>query len=206
MSILMRIARALSLTKDEATIVIVGLDDSGKSSIINHLKMAKQGKGGVKGAGFEATPTVGFQEEKFSASNINFSVFDMSGQSRYRNLWESYYRDADAIIFVVDSSDRLRVCVAKEELDNMMSHEDFQKTNIPLLVFANKMDISGALSAEQCVEELEMDKIVERPWQLVSSNGVTGVGLDVGVAWLSDSIKPTIRRRHSSLPGRNSRK
>ena len=38
----------------------------------------------------------------------------MSGQGRYRNLWEHYYRDCQGIIFVVDSSDRLRMVVAKD--------------------------------------------------------------------------------------------
>ena len=25
--------------------------------------------------------------------NVGFTAFDMSGQGRYRNLWEHYYRD-----------------------------------------------------------------------------------------------------------------
>ena len=36
----------------------------------------------------------------------------MSGAGRYRNLWEQYYKDAQAIIFVIDSSDKLRMCAA----------------------------------------------------------------------------------------------
>ena len=35
----------------------------------------------------------------------------MSGQSRYRSLWEHYYAGVEAIIFVVDSSDRSAVLV-----------------------------------------------------------------------------------------------
>lgn len=41
----------------------------------------------------ETTPTVGFQMEQFSRNNLKFTIFDMSGQSRYRNLWEVYYVD-----------------------------------------------------------------------------------------------------------------
>lgn len=50
-----------------------------------------------------------------------FTVFDMSGAGRYRNLWERYYRDAQAVIFVVDTSDKLRMAVAKDELEMMLS-------------------------------------------------------------------------------------
>jgi ADP-ribosylation factor-like protein 6 len=55
---------------------------------------------------FEVTPTVGFQVEAFSKNNLNFTIFDMSGQSRYRELWSHYYREVQAIIFVLDSTDR----------------------------------------------------------------------------------------------------
>ena len=40
---------------------------------------------------------------------LNLTVIDMSGASRYRSLWEKYFQDAQAIIFVVDSTDKLRL-------------------------------------------------------------------------------------------------
>lgn len=62
----------------------------------------------------------------------------MSGQGRYRSLWEHYYADVQAVIFVLDSTDRLRVCVAKEELEQLLGHEDIKISNAPILFFANK--------------------------------------------------------------------
>ena len=47
----------------------------------------------------------------------------MSGQGRYRNLWEHYYKETHAIIFVVDSADKLRMAVAKDELDQLLKHQ-----------------------------------------------------------------------------------
>jgi len=44
-----------------------------------------------------------------SCSGLNFTVFDMSGAGRYRMLWEHYYREAQAVIFVLDSADKLRL-------------------------------------------------------------------------------------------------
>lgn len=71
----------------------------------------------------DIVPTVGFQVEEFKKANINFTIFDMSGQGRYRNLWEHYYRDAQGIIFVIDSTDKFRMVVAKDELDHLLSHK-----------------------------------------------------------------------------------
>lgn len=65
----------------------------------------------------EITPTIGFKKQTFSRNGIDFEVFDMSGQSKYRNFWQenaSYTANRiDGIIFVVDASDRLRINVAR---------------------------------------------------------------------------------------------
>ena len=58
-------------------------------------------------------PTVGFTVEHFSKGKLQFEVFDMSGQGRYRNLWEKYYAEVEAVIFVIDSTDKLRMAMAK---------------------------------------------------------------------------------------------
>jgi len=50
-------------------------------------------------------------------------MFDMSGQAKYRNLWEHYYTDTDAVIFVVDSADAVRMCVVKDELNTILAHK-----------------------------------------------------------------------------------
>lgn len=70
--------------KQHTKVICVGLDNSGKSSIINSLKPPKRKK-------LELNPTVGFQAEEFIFNNVVFDVFDMSGQNKYRNLWEYYY-------------------------------------------------------------------------------------------------------------------
>ena len=64
----------------------------------------------------------------------------MSGQGRYRSLWEHYYADVQAIIYVVDSTDKIRMCVAKEELDQLLNHEDIKRSKAPILFYANKVN------------------------------------------------------------------
>lgn len=71
----------------------------------------------------EITPTVGYSTEQFQKNNIHFTVFDMSGQSKFRSLWESFYSDCDGVIFVVDSTDRLRMAIAQNELHQLVQHK-----------------------------------------------------------------------------------
>lgn len=52
----------------------------------------------------------------------------MSGHDRHRSLWEHYYKDCQGIIFLIDSSDKLRLVVVKEELDMLLQHPDVAGT------------------------------------------------------------------------------
>ena len=59
----------------EAKILIVGLDNAGKSTLVLRMKPDEF----TKEKSDDIAATVGFQEESFVKNQINFSVFDMSG-------------------------------------------------------------------------------------------------------------------------------
>jgi ADP-ribosylation factor-like protein 6 len=182
MSVLDKLNNLFSSKRKNANILLVGLDNSGKTSIINYLKPPDAKVVNV-------APTIGFSIEKFSAKAINFVTFDMSGQSKYRYLWEHYYKEAHGIIYVVDSSDRMRIVVSKEELYSMLNHAEMIDKNIPILILANKMDIKGSCTVAQVQELLEVDKIKNRPWHIYSSNAITGQGIDEAIEWLAKMIQ-----------------
>ncbi|XP_076343938.1 ADP ribosylation factor-like 6 [Tachypleus tridentatus] len=182
MGLFSKLASLLGFKRKEASILVVGLDNSGKSTIINHFK-AEEDKT------IDIVPTVGFTVEKFKVKSLGFIAFDMSGQGRYRNLWEHYYRDVNGIIFVVDSSDSLRLIVAKDELDMMLQHKDIKERNIPVLFFANKMDLREALSSVKVSQALGLDNLKSKSWHICASNALTGEGLQEGVEWITDQLK-----------------
>lgn len=142
------------MRKKQARILVVGLDNSGKTTLIHHIKPKKvesllsvvvslvTNDICAQALTLEVTPTVGFQVEEFAKNNINFTIYDMSGQGRYRSLWEHYYTDAQAIVFVIDSTDRIRLCVVKEELAQLLNHPSIKDSNAPVLLFANKVSSS----------------------------------------------------------------
>uniref|UniRef100_H2Y3Y0 ADP-ribosylation factor-like protein 6 n=1 Tax=Ciona savignyi TaxID=51511 RepID=H2Y3Y0_CIOSA len=185
MGLLDRLSNWLQFKKKEARILCVGLDNSGKSTIINQLKP-------LRTRNTDIAPTVGFCVEQFNSGNLSFTVFDMSGQGRYRNLWEHYYSSSDAIIFVVDSTDKLRMPVAKEELNQLLSHKQIQqKRNLPVLFFANKNDLRHSVSPVKCAQLLGLDRgewVRGGTWHICPSNGLTGEGLKEGLDWLSDQL------------------
>jgi small GTP-binding protein len=110
-------------------------------------------------------PTAGYAKEEFKKDNVHFTVVDMGGSGRYRALWEHYFEDCQGIVYVVDSSDKLRMCLSQDELQNILKHP--QTNGKPLLVFANKMDLPAAMDAEEVAERLSLHKISDRPYTIV---------------------------------------
>eukprot|EP01002_Notosolenus_urceolatus_P013570 NODE_4504_length_793_cov_5.884409_g3739_i0.p1 GENE.NODE_4504_length_793_cov_5.884409_g3739_i0~~NODE_4504_length_793_cov_5.884409_g3739_i0.p1 ORF type:complete len:176 (-),score=42.25 NODE_4504_length_793_cov_5.884409_g3739_i0:72-599(-) len=167
-------------SKKNVSLICCGLDNSGKSTIINQLKPQKKRESNLG-------PTPGYQVESFEKGNVSFKCFDMGGAKRYRNLWEKFFPDVDGVIFVVDSQDTFRMVSVKEELDHLLS--DASLAGTPILFFANKMDLPGAMTPSDCVEKLDLTTLcATRSYNIFASNALTGEGLDAGLDWLSKTV------------------
>ncbi|KAF7496479.1 ADP-ribosylation factor-like protein 6 [Sarcoptes scabiei] len=212
-SIFGRFLTILGLKKREANILVVGLDNSGKSTILNYLKRKEERTDDI-------VPTVGYTVERLSGiernrTGISLTAFDMSGQGRYRNLWEHYYEKVEGIIFVIDSTDSLRLAVARDELEMLLKHQNieyhsnentieesskiFERNenekietesneikfvqSVPILFFANKMDLKGAISTLKISQTLGLHQLSHDQWHVQSSNALTGEGIQEGIDW-----------------------
>ena len=65
-SMIKRLTNVLAKEDKAVHILVLGLDNSGKSSLIQHIKPKKS----QETATFEATPTVGFQTNKFRVNSL----------------------------------------------------------------------------------------------------------------------------------------
>ena len=90
----------------------------------------------------------------------------------------------------MDSADRRRLQDCKDEFDKLLEEEKL--AGATLLIFANKQDLPGALTKDEIAEMLELDKIVNRHWMIVSCSAVTGEGLSDGVSWVVGDISSRI--------------
>merc|ERR1719453_1632124 len=158
-------------------ILMVGLDAAGKTTILYKLKL---------GEVVTTIPTIGFNVEAVEYKNIRFTVWDIGGQDKIRKLWRHYYRGTQGLIFVIDSSDRDRIEVAREELSKMLDDEEMN--DAVLLVFANKQDLPNALSTTEVVDKLGLQSLKGRPWFVQSTCATRGEGLYEGLDWLSRTV------------------
>lgn len=162
----------------ELRILILGLDGAGKTTILYRLQI---------GEVVTTKPTIGFNVETLSYKNLKLNVWDLGGQTSIRPYWRCYYADTAAVIFVVDSTDKDRMSTASKELHLMLQEEELQ--DAALLVFANKQDQPGALSASEVSKELNLVELKDRSWSIVASSAIKGEGITEGLDWLIDVIK-----------------
>jgi ADP-ribosylation factor-like protein 6 len=78
--------------------------------------------------------------------------------------------------------------VVKDELELLLKHHDIKRRRVPILLFANKMDCVDSLSSVKIAAGLNLEKIDNKPWQICSSNALTGEGLQNGVQWLTGEL------------------
>ena len=114
-------------------------------------------------------------------------VWDLGGQTSIRPYWRCYYPNTDAIVFVVDSADKERLSIARQELQAMLEEEELKEAI--LLVFANKQDQKGALNAKDLSEALALPEVRNRQWSIQETCAVKGNGLFQGFDWLVTCIK-----------------
>lgn len=58
-----------------------------------------------------------------------------------------------------------------------------------LLVFANKQDQPGAMSASEVSQSLKLVDMKDRSWSIMPCSAIRGDGLNEGLDWLADVIK-----------------
>jgi ADP-ribosylation factor-like protein 5B len=113
-------------------------------------------------------------------------VWDLGGQERLRTSWATYYRGTHAIIAVIDSTDRARISIMKDELFRLLGHEDLQHSVI--LVFANKQDLKDAMTPAEITDCLSLHSIKNHDWHIQACCALTGEGLYDGLGWIAQRV------------------
>lgn len=75
--------------KKEVRILLLGLDNAGKTSILGRLTSEEP---------VTTVPTIGFNVETVKYKNLTFQVWDLGGQSSIRPYWRCYYAQTTAVI------------------------------------------------------------------------------------------------------------
>jgi small GTP-binding protein len=185
MSFLQRLAKQRQRQKQIVKLAWLGLDFSGKTTIINKV---------TSGEFSELTKrTLGMNVDEFYSEGIKFVSWDIGGQISFRStLWESYMSGAMGIVFVVDSAVEKRFGEARNELWKYIFEND-KVTNIPILILANKQDLPEAKNAGEIARALDLHKVTKHSYAIFPTSAKTGLNLEEALEWIRQRIMDLLK-------------
>lgn len=111
---LLSILRKIKEKEQEMRIIILGLDNAGKTTVMKKLCGEDVS---------EISPTVGFNIKTLEYNNYMLNIWDVGGQKSIRPFWRNYFEQTDGIVWVVDSVDKFRMEECRLQLREILNQE-----------------------------------------------------------------------------------
>lgn len=169
-------------------VLILGLDNSGKSTFLEQAR-----------CNFNKTykhidlnriaSTVGLNVGKIEIKDVILNFWDLGGQKELQLLWDKYFLEAHAIIWVVDSSDRERLNESVEAFNIVIKNPLLE--SLPLLFVINKQDISTAMKPNEILSAFQssLDLIGDRRFLSIPTSALKGDGIRESIGWIAEQVK-----------------
>jgi small GTP-binding protein len=124
--------------KEKKKIMLMGLDNSGKTTILFNLK-----KGTNVLSLYSMVPTHGLRIVNFEEESTHFYIWDFGGQDKYRHDFvqklDEYTLEVDEVIFVIDVQDVQRYEEALGYLEEIVNGlKNLNKPHVQLSIFLHK--------------------------------------------------------------------
>ena len=189
----------LGFLNKEASIVVVGLDNAGKTTLLHKL---------MTGRVSIFSPTDRAHEERFDLGGVHFRAWDLGGHEPVRLLWQDFVPGSQGVVFVVDGAAEDRLEEAADELHELLSIPAMSEFRVPVAVLLNKADLPAALPDAALVARLGLvpgclregvlwtgaaEGGEQQPAVLVRcfrSSVLRDLGYEDGLRWIADSIPP----------------
>ncbi|KAL3995483.1 ADP-ribosylation factor-like protein 2 [Acanthocheilonema viteae] len=174
---LLTILKKQRLKEKELRILVLGLDNGGKTTILKKLNGEEIS---------EIAPTFGFNIKTLKYKDMKLNMWDVGGQKSLRSYWRNYFEQTDGVIWVVDSADIDRMDDCKRELSSLLVEE--RLAGASLLVLANKQDLSSSASSEEIEQLLGLRNLKSHHWNIYGCSAFTGENLLEAIDWLCADI------------------
>ncbi|KAJ6581861.1 ADP-ribosylation factor family-domain-containing protein [Mycena capillaripes] len=172
-----------SMLPKSFVLIMIGLDDAGKTSLVNRLKRRDLPAGMLPAT----ITTIASTTETISYGRHSVTVQEIGGSNKIRPLWRCYFWHAHGFVFTLDAAAPARFPEAKEELQRMW--EEIGDMH-PALVLANKVDLPGAVELGEIEEALGVAALAGsgRRIALKGISAMSGEGIDEALEWFVENI------------------
>lgn len=177
---LLSIIKKQKIKDKEIRVLMLGLDNSGKTTITKKLL----------GQDIETiSPTLGFQINTINYNDFNLNVWDIGGQTSLRTFWGNYFDLTDVVVWVIDCLSIERLEESYKELREKVILQD-RLSGVFLVILINKIDlVDDGLHQElkqQVADTLDLHLQIpqEDKWTIKLVSGKSGTGLPDILDWI----------------------
>ena len=180
--------------KDEYFILILGLDNSGKTTYLEQVKTKFCPNYKMMNPN-KITSTVGCNIGGVDIGRTRLNFWDLGGQQELQSLWDKYYAESHAIIYMIDSTDRERLEESWLAFDKMIMNEQLE--GLPLLVACNKQDLDNCLAVPDIKKQFNKSTshIGVRSCMVTATSALTGEGVHEGINWVRECIEANATKK-----------
>ena len=126
---LKKIFKIFGLLKKEGTVILAGLDNAGKASLMSLIQYNE-----IR----PFDPTLYTLPAEVKIGDLEVKSIELGGLNLVLKVWRDYYPKVDAIIYLMDAADPKRFSENRKEFEGIVSAPGLG--NIPILLLGNKID------------------------------------------------------------------
>uniref|UniRef100_A0A4X1VYU7 ARF like GTPase 13A n=2 Tax=Sus scrofa TaxID=9823 RepID=A0A4X1VYU7_PIG len=141
--------KATEERRRNVTIIIIGLDNSGKTVLVEAFQRLLRSR---------IDSHMKSELTTLLLDDYKVSIYDLNGDTKGRETWPNYYAQAHGLVFVLDSSDFERMQEVKVIFTRLLS--DKRVAGKPILLLANKQDKKDALLPFDIIEYLLLERLM----------------------------------------------
>jgi GTP-binding protein SAR1 len=171
----LRFLSTTGLYKKKASLLVIGLDNAGKTTLLGMLAHDKI---------MCHEPTSHPNSEALQIGDVQFTVHDLGGHLAARRLWKSYYDNTSCVLFMVDTTDFKRMNEARNELSKILADSN----GIPVLVLGNKIDSRDSCSELQFRRYMNLYEDEDENIGVFMCSVVKRAGVNEAFKWLGSKV------------------
>jgi GTPase SAR1 family protein len=155
--------------QDDKKIMIVGLDNSGKSSILLSLR-----EGTNLLSLLSLKPTKGVTIESFKNSLSNMIIWEFGGQDQYRQQYlenfNRYFNEVDNLIYVIDIQDVDRQELSLTYFKDIIDLLNKNKVKVDISIYLHKYDPNLTIQEKfKNIDRITTPGIIKKIQELIPS-------------------------------------
>ncbi len=172
-------------------IVLLGLENAGKTTLLNTLKGEKFR---------ETRTTIGINVDLINYYGYKFQAIDIGGQRVFRDtLWPQYTKLASGVIYIFDIFDKSKLSEAKKWFDEIQT---WVTEKAVFLFLANKIDLKEEkqdfMSLDDIIKSFNLERFSlypEQSFRIFEISAKTGKNVDIAIKWLFEKLSEQIRKQ-----------